>query len=222
MNEPISPTTDKHLWLALREGSESAFDLLYEALFPILYNYGYHLSQDEELVKDCIQNIFIEVWQRRSRVQEVFSLKHYFLKIMRRKVLHELTHRRKVDAQKLASHQLLSASENQLLFYLPHSIELTEEETVKGGRILKDAIEKLSSRKKEAILLKFYENLTYTEISEVMELKDAKYARQLVYRSLDELRKSLKTRSVCLSEYVLYILFLWYHHAAILDFLGGI
>ena len=56
---------------------------------------------------------------------------------------------------------------------------------------MRQAVQGLSNRKKEAIILKFYENLSYQEISEVMDLQDAKYARQLVYRALDDLRKGL-------------------------------
>src|SRR5690606_31157982 len=94
MEEQGSTTIEEYLWTAFREGSENAFDLIYGKMFPVLFNYGYRLCQDEEQVKDCIQNIFIEIWQKRNQVKKVYSLKHYFLKIMRRKLFKELESKR--------------------------------------------------------------------------------------------------------------------------------
>lgn len=195
MIDPVShTTTDEHVWLAFREGSEHAFDAIYEVLFPVLFNYGCRLCQDKEVVKDCIQNIFIEIWQKRSQVKEVRSLKHYFLKIMRRKVLNALKNQQN-DRLESFSFCLKDDPVDQLLSFIPQSPEFEGEYTSITSQGIKASVDKLSSRKKEAILLKFYENLTYTEISEVMELKEPKYARQLLYRALEDLRKDLRGTS---------------------------
>ncbi|MEQ9437572.1 MAG: sigma-70 family RNA polymerase sigma factor [Cyclobacteriaceae bacterium] len=199
MIDPVShTTTDEHVWLAFREGSEHAFDAIYEVLFPVLFNYGCRLCQDKEVVKDCIQNIFIEIWQKRSQVKEVRSLKHYFLKIMRRKVLNDIKSRQK-DRLESFSFCLEGDPMDQLLYFMPQSPELDGETSSIASKGVKVSVDKLSSRKKEVILLKFYENLTYTEISEVMELKEPKYARQLLYRALEDLRKDLQMTSWGLS-----------------------
>ena len=182
----LHPTEDS-LWLAFREGSESAFDLIYGKQFPVLFNYGYRLCQDEELVKDCIQNLFVEIWQKRHQIKKVYSLKHYFIKIMRRKVFKELKIRQKTDTEQFS----LEINEYRLdcLISCLSEQNLENEISVVTSRRLQCAVANLSARKKEAILLKFYENLTYAEISEVMDLRETKYARQLVYRALDELKK---------------------------------
>lgn len=192
MTDSTSTTTEEHLWLAFREGSESTFDLIYGKMFPVLFNYGYSLCKDEEQVKDCIQNIFVEIWQKREQVRQVFSLKHYFLKIMRRKMFKELRNKRN-DYTKFFPLDFTDDDEDCLLNLLPQQQEFDSEVSSALVRRIQEGIRKLSCRKKEAILLKFYENLTYAEISEVMELRDPKYARQLIYRSLDELRKNFIT-----------------------------
>ncbi|MDF9799610.1 RNA polymerase sigma factor (sigma-70 family) [Catalinimonas alkaloidigena] len=190
MKEQIQKTTDEDLWSAFREGSENAFDLIYGKMFPVLFNYGFRICQDEEQVKDCIQNIFIEIWQKRDQIKEVYSLKHYFLKIMRRKVFRALKSK-KEDYFKLFNSGLGKEQEDNLISFLPSQFATEDDDSYIAIKKMRKAVEYLSSRKREAILLKFYENLSYAEISEVMELRDPKYARQLVYRSLDDLRESL-------------------------------
>lgn len=209
MDDSASNTIEEHLWMAFREGSEKSFDLIYGKMFPILFNYGYRLCQDEEQVKDCIQNIFVEIWQKRDKVKKVYSLKHYFLKIMRRTVLKEVKNKRN-DYAKLFSLDFTENMEDNLILFLPNEQGFESEVSSVMVKRIQDAIRRLSSRKKEVILLKFYENLTYTEISEVMELKDPKYARQLAYRALDELRKNLiLTHDVSISSCTMYaILFM--------------
>jgi RNA polymerase sigma factor (sigma-70 family) len=205
MKEQASSATEEYLWKAFREGSENALDLIYGKMFPVLFHYGYHLCRDEEQVKDCIQNIFVEIWQKRDQVKEVHSLKHYFLKIMRRKLFRTLESKRNEETR----WQSIGLAENgdhpNTVF--PDEQHLDAKADSASVRRIKACIGKLTDRKKEVILLKFYENLTYAEISEVMGLKDAKYARQLVYRSLDELRKNLTwTHDVSLASYTLSIL----------------
>lgn len=205
MEEQTSSTAEEYLWEAFREGSENAFDLIYGKMFPVLFHYGYHLCRDEEQVKDCIQNIFVEIWQKRDQVREVHSLKHYFLKIMRRKLFRALESKRN---DHIRLHALgLSESGGRPVVVFPDEQHLDPRGASASVRRIKECVGKLSDRKKEAILLKFYENLTYAEISEVMGLRDPKYARQLVYRSLDELRKNLTcTHDVSLAGYTLSIL----------------
>ncbi len=190
MENLTSNIADEQLWSAFRDGSENAFDIIYGKMFPVLFNYGYRLCRDEEQVKDCIQNIFAEIWQKRQQLREVYSLKQYFLKIMKRKVCKEINKVRDKDKQ-LFSSAYREMYEDYTLA-IPNPTPHHEHEAVNMTmKRLKLAVEKLSGRKKEVIQLKFYENLTTTEISEVMEFKNPKHTRQLIYRSLDELRKSI-------------------------------
>jgi RNA polymerase sigma-70 factor (ECF subfamily) len=50
------------------------------------------------------------------------------------------------------------------------------------------ALERLSSRQKEIIYLKYYQNLSYEEVSEIMNI-NYQVARNLLYQAI----KSLKT-----------------------------
>jgi RNA polymerase sigma-70 factor (ECF subfamily) len=56
---------------------------------------------------------------------------------------------------------------------------------------LSKSLNKLTPRQREAVMHFFYEGYTYKEVAEMMELKQVKYARKLIYRALESLRKDL-------------------------------
>jgi RNA polymerase sigma factor (sigma-70 family) len=187
MKADFASNTEKRLLKAFKEGSQSSFDLIYNQLYTPLYNYGYRLCQNEELVKDCIQNVFIEIWQKRTSLGEIHALRYYLFKILRRKIFANL------EQMSQAESKLKIAALSQNDFFLrfrTDKLETEHEVPEELVRKLFRAISQLTARQKEAVMLKYYENLTYAEISDVMDLKDAKYARQLVYRALDELRNA--------------------------------
>ena len=51
--------SDKELWIDFLSGEKEAFKTIYEKYFPELFNYGCYFLDDEDLVKDCIQDLFV-------------------------------------------------------------------------------------------------------------------------------------------------------------------
>ena len=50
------------------------------------------------------------------------------------------------------------------------------------------ALQALSQKQQQAIILFYYENMSYREISEVFGMRNVKSARKLIYRALDKLK----------------------------------
>nr|GFC66022.1 hypothetical protein [Tanacetum cinerariifolium] len=70
----LQTITDEHsaqLWEAFRGGEAQALATLFDAYYEALYHYGLKLTGDEELVKDCIQNLFQKLWRRREGLRAV-------------------------------------------------------------------------------------------------------------------------------------------------------
>jgi RNA polymerase sigma factor (sigma-70 family) len=78
---------------------------------------------------------------------------------------------------------------------------IENEETELRSKELSAAISKLSSRQQEILYLKFYSEMDYDQIIEIMGL-NYQSARNLVTRALEALRKSM------ISIFVLIFLFL--------------
>ncbi len=87
--ENQSTHTDIQIWIQLKDGSELALGKLIKKFFNTLQNYGYKFVKDEDFVKDCVQEVFIEIWSRRDKISVPDSVKAYLLSSVRRKVVRE-------------------------------------------------------------------------------------------------------------------------------------
>jgi RNA polymerase sigma factor (sigma-70 family) len=55
-----------------------------------LYRYGIRLSGNDDLVKDSIQDLFLQLWKNRENLRPVDNLKPYLFKSFRNHVLDNL------------------------------------------------------------------------------------------------------------------------------------
>lgn len=156
---------DVQLWQAFKKHNKRAFELLYKKYAKPLYNYGRHISGDHNLTKDCLQDLFTELWNSRQRLSDVNAVKYYLFKIFRRKLMEAIKQRRKfiwdADEHIPLDFEIELSFESQLI-----SSQMKAEQREK----IQQALNQLTKRQKEAIFLKFYQNLSYTEIASTLSL----------------------------------------------------
>jgi RNA polymerase sigma factor (sigma-70 family) len=176
---------DSVVWTAFKSGDRRAFDYIFQKYVKLLYAYGGKITRDQNLVEDCIQDLFVELWQKREVLSEVVSVKFYLLKSLRRRVI-----------RRLSSEKGIITREDDLLernseFDFPLEFKLIEEQKAleQHGRLLK-ALSLLTRRQREAIHLKFYEKISYEELAEIMNL-GVKSAYNIIGKAIDSLRKHI-------------------------------
>ena len=178
---------DVQLWNEFRNGSDNAFVTIYERFFSVLYNYGHQFTKDTDLIKDIIQEFFIEIRNNRSKLGKTNSIKAYFYKSIRRKLM-----------------RVLMAKKNRLVYTasledeFDFEISLSQEHAIINSQVrgeqkakLEIAFKTLTKRQKEAITYHYYDGLNYEEIASIMDLSKIKYARTLIYRSIDKLKAEI-------------------------------
>lgn len=178
--------TDADLFKHFKKGDERAFENLYLRYFKALSHYGFRICQDHELIENAIQDLFIDLWRRRAFLGEIENVKFYLIKSLRNQLIR--------NSQK----DVLENSEdiNDFLDYLGSlSIEQTivqkESEELRSNKI-KEAISKLSSRQKEVIHLRYFQNLSLDEISTLIVLPK-QVVKNLLSKSYAVLRIYLKS-----------------------------
>jgi RNA polymerase sigma factor (sigma-70 family) len=186
--EKVYPFSDDYqLWQAFKAGSEKAFDQIYATCFSALYGYGTRLCSDKDLVKDCIQSLFVELWHYRLQVADVRSVKYYLYRCLRRKIIRVYNEEKRL----LHSDDLPEGYHFEVTF--SHELLLvTDQLNEENQHKLLRAFGLLTQRQREAVYLRFYENASYESIASIMSLKEVKYARTLIYRALDVLRASIR------------------------------
>ncbi len=169
------------LWESFRKGDKEAFAALFREHYGILYRFGNKFTTDTELLEDAIQELFMELWQAKSQ-GPVLSVKAYLLKSLKYKLLKAFRKNGKI----LPIHD-----NGDMPFELSHETFLIskQESEEKKKRVIK-ALERLSHRQKEIIYLKYYQNLSYEEDSEIMNI-NYQVARNLLYQAIKSLKNML-------------------------------
>lgn len=175
--EKSSKILESNLWRELKEGDRSAFNSLIRLHYQLLFNYGNKISKDQSLVEDCIQELFIYLWEHRQTLADVVVVKAYLIKSLRRRIINQLT----TKDQKLVDR--VENFDDDLkgnFFSFSHEEFLIDDENNQAiQEKLKSAIANLPDRQREAIYLKYYSGLSYEEIAQIMEMEKQSVANVL-------------------------------------------
>lgn len=180
----IEATDVQMWWQSFKLGDATAFRQLYEAFMPQLYSYGKKFASDAVLIEDTIQDLFCTLWADRTRLGDPVSVKNYLLKAFRTTLYKKL--RKK--------HQVVQAPESlqfHFEFTMPVDEVIIEKEQLEG--IKKDidrALYRLTDRQREIIYYRFYLNLEFHEIAELMEMQ-TRATYKLTARALEMLRTAM-------------------------------
>ncbi len=169
-------------WTDLKNDKKSALIEIYQLYYGELYNYGMRISQDEELTRDCIHDLFIELWSSRFKITHIQEPKPYIFKMFRFITIDTLKKRNPFINPNDSALPGPVLSEEDVL--------IDEELSQERSNQLKLAIKQLSKRQKEIIYLRFYSGLSYNEISKITALK-YQSIRNHFSNAIKELRKVL-------------------------------
>lgn len=182
------------LWRKCCEGEKTSFAELTELYYSSLYHYGTRFTADRDLIKDSIQDLFLEIWEKKDSLIYVLDIKPYLFQSLRNNLI------RRVRRQAFFSD--ITSRENDAIgdispetnWILSESDNLTKER-------LRQAIERLPKRQREALYLKYYENLSYEEIASIMGLNRQAVANYLQY-GIQKLREYLKYTTILFASFL--------------------
>lgn len=177
------------LWLQFKDGNKDAFAELYHSHIKSLIAYGYRLCADEEMLKDHIQDLFVELWNGRENLADVGCVKFYLFKALRYKLIRaEKMHR----LQNTVSENFSGSMNAHNGFEAPVETEIIDKEIFDSQiSTLRKAIAVLTKRQQEAIQLRFYQGFSNDQIAELMGM-NYQSVSNLVYAGLCRIKKNLK------------------------------
>jgi RNA polymerase sigma factor (sigma-70 family) len=174
------------LWIRFKNGNDQALSLIFDLYVNKLFSYGLKVYKDEQLVKDCIQEVFISLIDKRESLLISDKTHLYLFKSLRNKLFEEIrTSRRKKTIEESLKPNLYDYGKDA------EEIIVRSEEEQRRKRILDRAIESLSIRQREILFLKYTEGLDYEAIAEVLGI-DIASARTLIYRALKKIKAEIK------------------------------
>lgn len=182
---------DSTLWLSFKKGNDLAFSLIYNKYVQRLYNYGMQACRNRDMVMDCLQEMFTTMWDRREHLADVKSVNFYLIKSFRRMLINRLKTSKRFSGMD-------ETNEDGFEFSPSFEDVLVESETsLVRNALLKKGVDALTKRQREAVFLRFFNQLSCEEVAAVMNLHvDSVY--NLISKAIESLRKKLKAVLVVL------------------------
>ncbi|MGV8090368.1 MAG: RNA polymerase sigma factor [Mangrovibacterium sp.] len=177
---------DSEIWRRFKKGDEQAFSYIFDTCHLQLFEYGLRFTSNQEIVRDSIQDLFFELACKKDKLSDTDHILFYLLKSLRLKIFNNLRR------NKMINYEMEDFQKEE--FHLKYSTDVDPDEKELKLDKLAEAINQLPPRQKETIYLKFYKNLSNTEVAEIMEVNPQSVSNS-IQKAIHKLKIILETDS---------------------------
>ena len=168
-----------HLLDRLRQGDEKAFDQIFETYYGYLFKIAFSILPEQDAAKDCVQEVFVRIWQKSATLEVRTTLKGY----LQQSIVHEcLAYLRKKKNAGLPEPAATLPDRSHSV------IEHLEMESL--STLVNAAIEKLPEQCRLIFRMSRMDEMSYREIAELLDLSPKTVENQ-IGRALKQLRTDL-------------------------------
>lgn len=168
----------QHLWEQLRKGNQAALSALFRLYYGELLHYGQHFYTHDPIVEDKIQEIFLHLWEQQAQLSQPKNILAFLVRALRNALIDESRRRQ-------SQHKLMS----EVTWLTTQTTEETPDLIEKRAQ-LQTALLQLSETQREIIFLRFYNQLPYSEIAEIVDMQ-YQSVRNAAHRGMKVLRKTI-------------------------------
>ncbi|MFM7020925.1 MAG: RNA polymerase sigma factor [Aquirufa sp.] len=173
------------IWDQFRAGDQRAFTELYQHFVQPLYSYSMGVTSDKELIKDCLHDLFVELWRNHATIGPTTSVKYYLMASIKRKLVRHLETQLKNHVHH--TNYMMDFSEAD---YSQESILIKYEDEIRTNKQLANCLNMLSKRQREAISLRFFQNMDTDQISDSMKI-NPQSVYNLIFGALRVMKEGL-------------------------------
>ncbi|MCC6287324.1 MAG: sigma-70 family RNA polymerase sigma factor [Chitinophagaceae bacterium] len=176
--------SDAACWKELKQGNPEALGYLYDTYIDRLFHTAFKMTDNRELAKDALQEVFIEIWHYRNSIGEVNHSHSYLAKVLKSIILKKVKTKMIINALSDNDH---GTEHDDNIEQIIISADFATEQK---GRLQK-ALSQLTSRQKQVVRLRFFEGLTYEQIAVKLSM-NYQSVNNLAFRAMLNLRKQMQ------------------------------
>ncbi|MEX0726147.1 MAG: sigma-70 family RNA polymerase sigma factor [Planctomycetaceae bacterium] len=185
---------DVQLMLRVRQGDDAAFTQLVANYQDRLISVLYHLVRDQEAAEDLAQEVFLRIYRNRERYKPKARFVTWIFRIANN--LASNARRNKGRRKEVSLSQPKPGSETSGTYsriladksaLMP--VRLADRQEVR--LLVQNALDALNDRQRLAVLLHKFENMSYADIGETMDLSTSA-VKSLLSRAREVLRTELE------------------------------
>ena len=173
---------DSFIWKEFLAGSKYAYEYIYKKYVQTLFTYGFTITSNEDLIKDCIQDVFVNIYINRKNLGSTNNIKLYLLASLKNLILMEF--RKQNTYFKFKE----TVSKNDQISPNPVDKIINKEEEEEKKAVIDHIWTILTNRQKEIMYYRFVEGLSLTEIAEHQNM-DYHSVANIISRSVKKIKQ---------------------------------
>jgi RNA polymerase sigma-70 factor (ECF subfamily) len=172
---------DESEWIRrIAQGDERAFERLFRCYAPRIFRFAMSYLNDPALAEEVVQETMIAVWKNAKDYKEQSQVSTWILGIARNKALDRARARQREPELLREIDRRASARAT------PEQIARRDSQAER----VRSALEKLSPEHREVIMLAFYNELSYSEIAQILNCPEGT-VKSRVYYAKEQLKRIL-------------------------------
>jgi len=164
-------------------GNDHAFAELYDLYVQMLFNYGMKITQDQELLKDCIHDVFVKIYNKRAERNAINNFGSYLIISLKNRLFDEFRRLNFATEDAAEDYDFCFSTTDVENDYL--HIERDALQSAQVARLMNH----LTRRQRQAITLYYLEQRKYEEICKIMDM-NYHSVRNLMHRGMLKLREA--------------------------------
>lgn len=185
--------TDVQLMLGVKEGDDTAFELLLARYRSPVINFLYRMVQNRAVAEELAQEVFLRVYRARKDYRPSAKFTTWMFRIASNLALNAIRDGRAAAALEVSLDE--PGDESNVPFpQIADRRPTVEQELIEQDRAqaIRQAVEALPEKQRVAVLLHKYQNMEYVEISRVLGCSESAL-KSLLFRAYETLRQRLKS-----------------------------
>ncbi|MBD1432060.1 RNA polymerase sigma-70 factor [Sphingobacterium sp. DN00404] len=160
-----------------------AFSHLYDKYWDLLLSIARKKTGNIDVSMDIVQDLFVDLWQRRSSLPQIDDVRRYLISSLYFKVFMHFRHQG-IQQRHVSSYITLGVDEQEEDFLQLLEGEIQHNHLI---NIITESVEDMPERMRQVFSLKYHRSLSNLEIAETMGISVQTVKNQLM-RSLQHIR----------------------------------
>ena len=162
--------TEKQLLIQLKNGDISSFKDIYVYYKPLLFSFSLRYLKNKEDSEEIVQEIFVQFWENRHKIDTSLSIKSYLFTITKNKII-----------DYFRKHKVEALYENYVLNFIDLIHDNTQKDIIFKdlNTAVSEAIDKLSDKRKQVLIMSKKLGMTRAEIAKFLDISENTVKNQL-------------------------------------------
>jgi RNA polymerase sigma factor (sigma-70 family) len=159
---------EKELWTAFQNGSKEAFEEILRIFYRPMFDYGFRFQKDHDQLGDDIHDLFLGLWDRRAFLTPTANLKLYLFSALRNQIW-------RAKKRLSFTQELPDDDEEESPFdETEHAEMLIIDREIADQQLsrIDFIMQKLTKRQQEILHLRFFENMSNSQIAQVLNISE--------------------------------------------------